>query len=178
MPITKITTSRVVTSVFKKHLCTMPSKKSFPERRWRMYPSLHNSVARLLEENDLNFTFHEVDDPQGCIKEYDTNIRGRFVCHKRACSSKGWGSNKIAITIRMYDGDRYNARVYAQSCRQCEVLGRPMVDEKTYAERIAYRLKKWKGIPVELPPYVKKETPPHDADLCEGCKDGHCRSAG
>ncbi|KAF7920906.1 hypothetical protein EAE99_007758 [Botrytis elliptica] len=177
MPITKITASPVVTSAFNKSLCTMPPEKQFPQRRWRMYPSLHNSVACLLRENDLNFTFHEVDDSHGCIKEYDTTIRGRFACYKRTCSSKGWGSNKIAITIRMYDGDRYNARVYAQRCNQCEILGRPKIDEKTYAERIAYRLKKWKGVPVEQPLYIEKETPPHNEDLCEGCKAGHCSNA-
>lgn len=65
------------------------------------FPSLHNDVSALLEEDDLYFGFHDIDDPKDCIKEYDTNIMGRFVCRNITCSCKGWYSMKIAITIRM-----------------------------------------------------------------------------
>lgn len=65
------------------------------------FPSLHSDVSALLEEDDLYFGFRDDDDPTGAIKEYDTNIMGRFVCRNVACSCKGWYSMKIAITIRM-----------------------------------------------------------------------------
>lgn len=65
------------------------------------FPSLHSDVSTLLEEDDLYFGFRDDDDPMGCIKEYDTNIMGRFVCRNVGCSCNGWYSMKIAITIRM-----------------------------------------------------------------------------
>ena len=49
-----------------------------------------------------------------------------------------------------------------------------MLDE-SYAERVAYRLKKWCGVEVEPPHYnPEPKGPPHEIELCEGCKDGHC----
>jgi hypothetical protein len=77
-----------------------------------MYPALHENVRRLLEEDDLSFTFFAIDKDKGSIEEYDTNIIGRFKCLNKVCLSKGWGSKMIAITIRMYLEQRYNARVY------------------------------------------------------------------
>ena len=151
----------------------MPSKKSNSNRRWSMYPALHNDVSRLLEEDNLSFDFHENDDPQACIKEYDTNIMGRFPCHNRACSFNGWSSKQVAITIRMYPGAQYNARVYHQRCRGCNGLSKPRLDD-SYTERVVYRIKKWCGIDMNMPPHSGQSKGPHQSDLCEGCKDGHC----
>ena len=151
----------------------MPSKKSNLNRRWSMHAALHDSVSRLLEENDLHLDFHKNDDSQTCIKEYDTNIMGRFSCQNRACNSNGWSSKKIAITIRMYHGAQYNARVYHQRCQNCNGLSKPCLDD-SYAERVAYRLKKWCGIDMDMPPHSGRSKGPHQSDLCEGCKDGHC----
>lgn len=151
----------------------MPSRKSKPDRKWSMYQSLHDDVSRLLEEDDLHFDFHENDDTATCIKEYDTNIMGRFICRNRECASNGWSSKKIAITIRMYPGAQYNARVYNQRCHECNRLGRPRLDD-SYAERVAYRLKKWCGIEMDKPPPSRQSKGPHQSDLCEGCRDGHC----
>jgi len=151
----------------------MPSRKSKTDRIWFMYQTLHDHVSRLLEENDLHFDFHENDDTRTCIKEYDTNIMGRFTCHNRACGSNGWSSRRVAITIRMYHGARYNARVYNQRCRGCNELGNPRLDD-SYAERVAYRLKKWCGIEMDRPTHSSPSKGPHQSNLCEGCKNGHC----
>ena len=151
----------------------MPSRKSKPNRRWSMYPALHDDVSRLLEEDDLHFDFHENDDAKGCTKNKDTNVMGRFMCHNRKCDSRGWSSKRIAITIRMYPGAQYNARVYSQRCQDCNSLSKPRLDD-SYSERVAYRLKKWCGIEMDTPTYSKKSKGPHQRDLCEGCKDGHC----
>ena len=138
-----------------------------------MYPTLHGGVSRLLEEQDLYFSFHENDDPQTCIEEYDTNIMGRFSCHNRACGSNGWSSKHVAITIRMYLGAQYNARVYYQRCQECDELSKPHLG-RSYAERVAYRLKKWSGIEMDSPIYSAQSTGPHQSELSEGCRDGHC----
>lgn len=140
-----------------------------------MYPALHDKVNSLLEDEDLSFTFFPVDRDEKAIEEYDTNIKGRFGCLNKACSQRGWASNVIAITIRMYSEQRYNARVYHQRCKSCNRLGKPFPDN-SYAERVAYRLKKWSGIEMEQPFYAGRDTErPHVSALCEGCRHGHCK---
>ena len=151
----------------------MPSRKPKSGRAWFMYQNLHDDVSRLLEENDLYFDFHGNDDTENCINEYDTNITGRFICRNPACVSNGWSSRMIAITIRMYPGAQYNARVYNQRCQGCNRLSKPRLDD-SYAERVAYRLKKWCGIEMDSPSYSGRSKGPHQSNLCEGCKNGHC----
>jgi hypothetical protein len=152
-----------------------PAPKSAPEslKLWSMYSTHHDAVSDSLEENGLFFEFHE-DDDSDCEKEYDTNITGRFTCHNRTCSKNGWSSMVVPITIRMYPGEEYNARVYHQRCKACNELSKPRLNE-TYAERVAYRLKKWCGVRMKPPPYSDKITAPHENELCEGCKHGHCK---
>lgn len=156
---------------------TMPSKKTKRTRKpiqpWSMHSAHHDAVSDLLEEHDLLFDFHE-DDDSDCEEEYDTNIMGRFICHNRACPIRGWSSKLIAITIRMYPGAKYNARVYHQRCKACNKLSEPILDS-SYAERVAYRLKKWCGVQMELPKYSGRSRAPHESNLCEGCRHGHCR---
>merc|ERR1712093_619787 len=84
-----------------------------------------------------------------------------------------WSSKKITITIRMYSGQRYNARVYHQRCRACQALSRPVLDD-SYADRVAYRLLKWCGVEQEIPEFAGESKGPHQQELCEGCKAGHC----
>lgn len=151
-------------------------RKSKPQPTSSLYPSLHDDVSRLLDETGLEFTFYDVDDGN-CERQYDTNIMGRFVCHNSKCAATGWSSKRIAVTIRKYSGGRYNARVYHQRCDGCNWLSRPILDS-SYAERVAYRLKKWYGVAVEPPPFERKDNQlPHHKDLCEGCKAGHCASS-
>ena len=138
-----------------------------------MFQNLYSDVSRLLEENHLYIDFHKNDDTKNCIKEYDTNIIGQFICHNPACGSNGWSSRKIAITIRIHPGVQYNAKVYNQRCQKCNRLGKPRLDD-SYAERVAYRLKKWCGIEMNSPIYSGPSKGPHQSNLCEGCKYGHC----
>ncbi|RMJ06665.1 hypothetical protein CDV36_013738 [Fusarium kuroshium] len=150
----------------------MPPRKK--PRSWSMYPALNDELSNELETEDLYFTFNNNDDERDCIESYDTNIMGRFTCHNNNCTSRGWSSKKIPITIRMYSGERYNVRVYHQRCKSCNWLSRPNLDVDTYVDRVAYRLKKWSGVEVERPPYNRKRGKPHERGLCEGCKNGHC----
>jgi len=48
---------------------------------------------------------------------------GRFKCLNEVCPKAGWASKMIAITIRMYPEQQYNARVYHQTLQKVvEVL--------------------------------------------------------
>ncbi|KAI0401464.1 zinc-binding domain-containing protein [Xylaria palmicola] len=144
-----------------------------PNRKWSLWPSKHAEVCQLLQQDGLQLRFNHQDDDESCIETYDTNIMGLFHCNNSNCQTVAWSSKCIAITIRMYPGMRYNARVYHQHCLQCNFLSKPDLDD-SYADRVAYRLKKWNGIAVEPPDYIKKQSPPHEEDHCEGCKAGHC----
>lgn len=149
------------------------------EDRYCAFPSLHEDVTTLLEEEDLYFDFHERDDPAGSLKEYDTNVMGRFVCRNGGCSTHGWSSKKIAITIRMYPRAEYNARVYKQRCRECNALGDLQLDGESYADRVAYRIKKWCDVDMTPPPYLRGQGKgPHQSGRCEGCKAGRCKEGG
>ncbi|OJD17618.1 hypothetical protein AJ78_02317 [Emergomyces pasteurianus Ep9510] len=127
----------------EKHIQNSSAHTSPHARRWSMYPTHHESVSHLLEEDGVYFKFHDVDDSTGCVNSYDTNIMGRFTCHNNSCTSTGWSSKRIAITIRMYPGAKYNARIYHQRCKSCKGLSQPLLDE-SYADRVAYRIKKWR----------------------------------
>ena len=143
-----------------------------------LYPALHGNVARLLAEDGLFFDFHPVDDASGCLKDYETCVTGRFICRNPNCASSGWSSGKIAVIIRMYAGEKYNVRVYYQRCADCNALSKPSLEAASYVERTSYRLKKWSGIEQEIPPYSGRVQGPHHSELCEGCRDGHCRQLG
>jgi hypothetical protein len=160
----------------KRRTKSKPSVQKLDES-WSMYPALHDSVSRLLEDDSLSFSFIEIDKDHGAIEEYDTNIMGRFRCLNKACRQPGWRSKLIAITIRMYTEQIYNARVYHQRCKSCGSVSQPFPDD-SYAERLAYRLKKWSGIEMEPPSYNDGTSErPHESALCEGCRHGHCRLA-
>jgi hypothetical protein len=141
-----------------------------------MYSDMHDKVAQSLEDENLHFTFHNSDDEVNSIRSYDTNITGRFNCHNQNCKSNGWHSNRIAITIRMYRNEQYNARVYFQRCKACNRISKPTLDD-TYAERVAYRIKKWCGVELEAPAFSGESRGPHESSLCEGCRAGHCSEA-
>ena len=134
------------------------------------YPDYHAYVS---EEVPV-MSWYENSNRGGHKKEYDTNIMGSFTCTNDKCNKKGWSSKKIAMTIWSYNGNRYNAVVYNQRCKGCNSLGSMSVDIDSYTERVAYRLKKWLGLPVETPQYSGESKGPHQSTLCEGCKAGHC----
>ncbi|KAI9373340.1 zinc-binding domain-containing protein, partial [Aspergillus egyptiacus] len=133
----------------------MPSRKRKAKKAPSMYPILHDTITALLEQSNpyLKFTFHPTDDDASATHKYNTNITGHFTCHNPHCPNPGWASKVIAVTIRMYPGNRYNARVYHQRCKTCQGVFRPKVDGETYAERIFYRLQKWCGVEVEKVDY-------------------------
>ncbi|KAK3898257.1 zinc-binding domain-containing protein, partial [Staphylotrichum tortipilum] len=69
----------------------------------------------------------------------------------------------------------YDAVVFKQRCRTCQHLDTMRINENSYIERVAYRLKKWTGVPMETPEYNGEERgPPHESSLCEGCKARCC----
>ncbi|PKY05035.1 hypothetical protein P168DRAFT_310493 [Aspergillus campestris IBT 28561] len=145
-----------------------------------MHPSLHEAVSQRLLDANLTLTFHTTDSPAGSTHEYDTHTMGRFVCPNRLCGARGWTSKKVAVTIRMYPGGEYNARVYHQRCRACHRLARPVLDA-SYAERVAYRLKRWCGVGELVGPGLgswtggragRRSDVPHESWLCEGCRVG------
>ena len=84
-----------------------------------MYPERHDDVANLLADDGLVMDFYRNDDPRSSVKEKDTTIMGRFQCDNPACKSNGWSSMKVAITIRLFQRQKYNARVYHQRCKSC-----------------------------------------------------------
>lgn len=53
------------------------------------------------------------------------------------------------------------------------MLSSPILDD-SYAERVAYRLKKWCGVELERPKFSGQSKGPHEEEFCEGCKAGHC----
>ncbi|KAF5009918.1 hypothetical protein FDECE_3903 [Fusarium decemcellulare] len=141
---------------------------------WSLFPTLHDQVSAKLAEDDLTFTFNETDDDETWVKAYDTRIMGRFRCDNSGCPTDGWASKMVAIMIRMYTDDQYNVRVFHQRCKDCNSLSRPSLNERTYVERVAYRLKKWKGLRQKRPPWNPRITDPHKGELCEGCQNGIC----
>lgn len=149
------------------------SKRSKP-RPWSMHSELHGSVLSLLNEDGLWLGFYGVDDDINTIRNYDTNVMGQFLCRNPNCYSNGWPSKKIAITIRLYEGQKYNARIYHQRCLGCHQIGKPILDS-SYEERVTYWLKKWNGVKVKRPIFSGRSKGPHNKALCEGCKAGHCR---
>ena len=151
----------------------MPREGGYQGKNWSIQPALHDGVTALLDADDLSFNFHRNDEDSGAVREYDSNIMGRFICNNRKCTTGAWSSKMIAVTIRMYSNIEYNARVYHQRCRGCLRVGRPIL-HASYAERVAYRLKKWSGVAVDVPFYSGESNGPHESSLCEGCKSGHC----
>ena len=128
----------------------------------------------MLAHDDLNFT--HVPAQNAPLKEYDTNIMGRFICTNKSCKSSGWLSKQIAITICLYAHDKYSATVYHQKCNRCNTIGKLVPDKTSYVDRVSYRLWKWSGVDVEPPIFTSKsERGPHLSHLCEGCRRGHCR---
>ncbi|RDA85953.1 hypothetical protein CP532_0826 [Ophiocordyceps camponoti-leonardi (nom. inval.)] len=143
-------------------------KRSKKQKKWSLFPDLHDAVTTKLEEEGILLDFNQVDD-EVCLKDYDTNIMGRFICRNDKCSKDSWGSKTVAITIRLYRGSSYNARVYYQHCKSCNGISKPVLDSDSYAERVLYRMRIWHDVEVEKPRHQPKKGPPHEEDLCEGC---------
>ncbi|KAK5653471.1 hypothetical protein OQA88_8957 [Cercophora sp. LCS_1] len=140
------------------------------------YPSLHEDVVNAFDNVPAPAPLFNHD---GCnsevINDYNTSIMGRFACQNPKCSSTGWSSKKIAIQIRGFRDNTYDALVFKQRCRTCQHLGTMRINKNSYIERFAYRPEKWAGVPMEAPEYNAEERgPPHESSLCEGCNAGRC----
>jgi hypothetical protein len=144
---------------------------------WSFMPKLHDSVLERVQP--LRINFHNVDDSIRPLRSIDTNIMGRFVCENPACSNSSWASNTIATNIQLYRENRYNARIFHQSCQSCETLCWPEVDRESYIKRVVHRLREWHYMEVEAPIFSKRKDDdgPHLSHLCEGCRAGHCKFA-
>ena len=116
-------------------------------------------------------------DDGGDDNKYETYVMGQFRCMKNTCSTDGWSSKQVTILIRGYPGRGYNAVVFNQRCRTCNMLGTFTLNKKSYVERIAYRIQRWAGVELEQPYYAPREGLPHRQELCEGCRRGVCRQA-
>ncbi|KAF1361535.1 hypothetical protein EJ07DRAFT_111719, partial [Lizonia empirigonia] len=78
------------------------------------------------------------------------------------------------ILIRGYPTNGYNAVVFNQRCKSCNKLGTLKMNEESYVDRVAYRLKKWAGVQLARPYSGLKKGLPHKSELCESCKRGIC----
>ena len=153
-------------------------KSSKPQRDTRIsfiFPSLHQDVSNAVSDAIASTWFNKKNSDKDSYVEYSTYVMGKFTCNNDDCSKNGWGSKKVAILIRGYPENGYNAVVFNQRCRSCNRLGTLTLDKNSYIERVAYRLKKWAGVPVEEQHYAQKTGLPHKSELCEGCKRGYCQ---
>jgi hypothetical protein len=150
-----------------------------PPKCSRMYSRYHEEVATAVAAHiAATPDFNSADTDKGIRNEYSTYVMGTFRCYNSNCSTQLWGSGKVTILIRKYQGGSYNAVVFMQRCEGCNRLGKLKMDKTSYIERVTYRLLKWAGVTPEPPSYRAKKTPPHKAHLCEGCKRGVCRALG
>jgi Zinc-binding domain len=141
----------------RKKFCKLKGEK----RVSFMFPSLHQDVMNAVSDDIASTWFHEMDSDRDSNNEYSTHVMGKFKCNNHACSTDGWGSKKVAILIREYPKNGYNAVVFNQRCKACNHLGTLVLDQESYVDRVTYRLKKWAGVPIEQRYYAPKEGLPH-----------------
>jgi len=143
-----------------------------------MFPELHPKVRDAVSPELSSAWFNDDNDndnDDNFDHEWYTHVMGRFMCNNDTCRKQFWNSRKVPIEIRGFDNNGYIAIVYNQRCKSCDWLGTFELDEQSYIERVAYRLKKWAGVEMEAPPINGTEGPPHERAYCEGCKRGKCR---
>ncbi|KAL8392484.1 hypothetical protein RB595_002610 [Gaeumannomyces hyphopodioides] len=146
-----------------------------------MFPSLHEDVVEALSDEPIHPApwYNPSGTEDDAIETHNTFVMGRFSCYNPKCSQKIWGSKKVAIQIRGFLDNGYNAVVFKQRCKSCNWLGVLRLHEKSYVERLEYRLKKWADIATDRPEYDGSgKGRPHESRLCEGCKRGYCTAGG
>ncbi|KAK2035844.1 hypothetical protein LZ31DRAFT_306596 [Colletotrichum somersetense] len=84
---------------------------------------------------------------------------GKLECDNASCPNTTWTSKKVAIVIRGYHGNGYNAVVFSQRCMSCKKLGSFTLNKQSYVEQIAYRLMRWAGVETEQPLFAGKMVP-------------------
>lgn len=81
-----------------------------------MFPSLHQKIVKAVSDDKISTWFHRNNSNEGSNNEYSTYVMGRFKCNNNACSTDSWSSKMVAISIRGYSRNRYNAVVFNQRC--------------------------------------------------------------
>ncbi|KAK8007208.1 hypothetical protein PG989_001198 [Apiospora arundinis] len=135
-------------------------------RTFFMFPWLHKRVSDAVSKKIVPISFNKKSiGPISFNKEaryedalntYSTKVMGRFECKNESCTRKVWSSKMVAIVIRKYTEQRYDAVVFNQRCKSCNSLGAFRLDEGSYIERVSYRLIKWAGLPQEQMPFEEK----------------------
>jgi len=140
-----------------------------------MFPSLHQGVTMAVSDKSHSTWFNKRGSDKDSKNKYSTNVMGRFKCDNDGCPIRGWASKKVAILIRGYPENGYNAVVFNQRGKARNGLGTLILNENSYIERVAYRLKKSAGVPMKEQHHAGKAGLPHKRELCEGCKRGYCQ---
>lgn len=104
--------------------------------------NLHHSVIKAVSNEITSVWFNAKGTDGNSSKTYSTHVIGKFKCSNQGCSKDGWGSKKVAILIRGYPKNGYNDIVFNQRYESCRRLGIFTLDEDSYIERFAYRLRK------------------------------------
>ncbi|RMZ71624.1 zinc-binding domain-containing [Pyrenophora seminiperda CCB06] len=159
-------------SQIAKEVVPKPTQET---REFFTFPKLHPDVVDAVSPELPLIWFNEDEDDDSFCHEYFTHVMGKFMCNNNTCKKLSWSSRKVPIEIRGYFDNGYSAIVYNQRCKSCDRLGTFELNERSYIERVAYRLKKWAGVEMEAPPFDKIEGRPHEQSYCEGCKRGKCR---
>ena len=152
---------------------TVPMRKRETRTSFK-FPELHKSVAEAVASSITSTWFHDDDDGRSSDNEHSSCVMGTFTCDNTACIKNCWSSKVVAILIKGYARNGYTAIVFNQRCRLCDRLGDFKLDENSYVERVAYRLKEWAGVMVARPSFERRRGPPHEKEVCEGCKAGVC----
>lgn len=164
--------STVAPGIDRAHINTRQEET----RTFFTFPRLHQRIDEAVVPA-IASTWFNPDTEAHFDTEHETNVMGKFTCENKRCRKSQWSSQVVAVWIRGYPHNGYNAIVYNQRCKSCDRLGRFKLDEESYVERIAYRLKRWAGVRVEQPPFSGQSRGPHESKHCEGCKAGHCSRA-
>ena len=102
------------------------------------FPWLHSNVRDALDgeiQPAPTFARQRGQKSSSPDNTYSTHVMGRFRCGNDGCRSAGWGSKKIAIQIRGFSGNRYDAVVFGQRCKRCDWLGHLILDTESYVGR-------------------------------------------
>ncbi|KAK6823656.1 diacylglycerol kinase catalytic domain-containing protein [Apiospora arundinis] len=129
-------------------------------RTFFMFPWLHKRVSDAVSKKIGPISFNKKARHEDALNTYSTKVMGRFECKNEGCTKKAWSSKMVAIVIRKYAEQRYDAVVFNQRCKSCNTLGTFRLDENSYIERVSYRLIKWSGLPQEQMPFEEKTGPP------------------
>lgn len=151
------------------------NKPAQETREYFMFPELHEHIEEAVFPDISSTWFCKDENGDKSHREWFTRVMGKFTCNNSHCKKKGWFSKMVPIEIRGYGNNGYNAVVFNQRCKRCDRLGSFMLDEMSYIERVAHRLKIWAGVEMERVNYTKKKGPPHETRFCEGCKRGKCK---